>query len=231
MILAGRKQESLDDTIQMIKAEPPSASLQPSLHDLQPLDSVRRAAEVHAQSESIDVLIKNATVMSCPYHTTKDRIEDQFCTNHIGPILSTNLIFAKASCFQDWCSTYFNVSSIGHVLAPVLFDNSTFDNGKAYKKWWAYDMFSPRLLLFSWLVNCAIHIRQRVLLAPAFTSGIAINFDRYIKPGVYAAELTEMTEILLTGAVLSSRLLIKVLLFLQLLSLIPLCLTNLDLAW
>jgi NAD(P)-dependent dehydrogenase (short-subunit alcohol dehydrogenase family) len=150
VILAGRKQESLDDTIQKIKAETPSANLRPLLLDLASLDSVRlAAAEVNAYPEAIDVLINNAAIMASPYHTTKDGFEAQFGTNHIGPFLFTNLILPKLLASETGAPRIVNVSSNGHIFSPIRFDDPFFDNGKAYNKWWAYGQSKTANILFS----------------------------------------------------------------------------------
>ncbi|KAH8551423.1 hypothetical protein BGW37DRAFT_557313 [Umbelopsis sp. PMI_123] len=150
VIVAGRKQESLDDTIQKIKAETPSANLRPVILDLASLESVRHAAaEVNAYPESIDVLINNAAIMASPYHTTKDGFEAQFGTNHIGPFLFTNLILPKILASKTGAPRIVNVSSSAHHFGPVRFDDSFFENGKTYEKWVAYGQSKTANILFA----------------------------------------------------------------------------------
>jgi NAD(P)-dependent dehydrogenase (short-subunit alcohol dehydrogenase family) len=150
VIVAGRKQESLDDAIQKIQAETPSANLRSLLLDLASLESVRHAAaEVNAYSEAIDVLINNAAIMASPYYTTKDGFEAQFGTNHIGPFLFTNLILPKILASKTGAPRIVNVSSNGHHVSPVHFNDPFFDNGKAYNKWWAYGQSKTANMLFS----------------------------------------------------------------------------------
>ncbi|KAG2175311.1 hypothetical protein INT44_007799 [Umbelopsis vinacea] len=150
VILAGRKQESLDDAIEKIKAETPSANLRSLLIDLASLESVKHAAaEVNAYSEPIDVLINNAAIMASPYYTTKDGLEAQIGTNHIGPFLFTNLILPKVLASKTGAPRIVNVSSMGHVFSPIRFDDPFFDNGKAYAKWLAYGQSKTANMLFS----------------------------------------------------------------------------------
>ncbi|KAH8551417.1 hypothetical protein BGW37DRAFT_537903 [Umbelopsis sp. PMI_123] len=191
VIVAGRKQESLDDTIQKIKAETPSANLRPLILDLASLESVRRAAaEVNAYSETVDVLINNAAIMSCPYHTTKDGIEAQFGTNHIGPFLFTNLILPKMLSSKTGAPRVVNISSIGHVLASILFDDPTFDNGKAYNKWWAYGQSKTAIILF--VRELSNRYKNKGLISFSLhPGGIATNLGRDIKPGEYAEDLKD----------------------------------------
>jgi NAD(P)-dependent dehydrogenase (short-subunit alcohol dehydrogenase family) len=150
VIVAGRKQESLDDTMQKIKAETPSANLRSLVIDLASLESVRHAAaEVNAYSEPIDVLINNAAIMASPYHTTKDGFEAQIGTNHIGPFLFTNLILPKILASETGAPRIVNVSSRAHEFSPVRFDDPFFDNGKTYQKWLAYGQSKTANILFS----------------------------------------------------------------------------------
>ncbi|KAG2175318.1 hypothetical protein INT44_007806 [Umbelopsis vinacea] len=150
VILAGRKQEAIDEAIQKIKAEAPSANLRSLVVDLASLESVRHAAaEVNTYPEVIDVLINNAGIMASPYHTTKDGLEGQFGINHVGPFLFTNLILPKILASKTGAPRIVNVSSIGHILAPILFDDPSFDNGKSYNKWWAYGQSKTANMLFT----------------------------------------------------------------------------------
>jgi NAD(P)-dependent dehydrogenase (short-subunit alcohol dehydrogenase family) len=150
VIIAGRRQESLDDTIQKIKAETPFAILRPLILDLASLESIRHAAaEVNTYAEAIDVLINNAGIAGGPYKTTQDGVEAHFGTNHIGPFLFTNLILPKILASKTGAPRIVNVSSISHVLAPVFFDDPTFDNGKTYNKWLAYGQSKTATILFA----------------------------------------------------------------------------------
>jgi NAD(P)-dependent dehydrogenase (short-subunit alcohol dehydrogenase family) len=178
VIVAGRKQESLDYAIQKIKAETPSANLRSLLLDLASLESVRHAAaEVNAYSEDIDVLINNAAIMASPYHTTKDGFEAQFGTNHIGPFLFTNLILPKILASKTGAPRIVNVSSLGNCFSPIRFDDPFFDNGKAYQKWVAYGQSKTANILFA----CELAKRYKSQGLHAFSlhpGGIMTNLGR-----------------------------------------------------
>ncbi|KAH8551424.1 hypothetical protein BGW37DRAFT_520378 [Umbelopsis sp. PMI_123] len=164
VVVAGRKQESLDDTIQKIKAETPSANLRSLILDLSLLESVRHAAaEVNAYPESLDVLINNAAIMSPSYYTTKDGFGAQFGTNHIGPFLFTNLTLPKLLASKTGAPRIINVSSISHIFSPIRFDDPFFDNGKAYDSWASYGQ--------SKTANIFLH-----------PGGIQTNISRDVKP-------------------------------------------------
>jgi NAD(P)-dependent dehydrogenase (short-subunit alcohol dehydrogenase family) len=135
VIVAGRKQEQLDETIQKIKEETPSANIRSLVVDLASLKSVRHAAaEVNAYPEDIDVF-NNNRISGCPYRTTEDGFEAQFGTNHIGPFLFTNLILPKI--LASKAPRIVNVSSAGHLLSAIRFDDLFFDNGDSYTAWHA----------------------------------------------------------------------------------------------
>jgi NAD(P)-dependent dehydrogenase (short-subunit alcohol dehydrogenase family) len=148
VILAGRRQESLDETTQKIKAESPNANLRSLILDLSSLESVRQAAqEVNQYPETIDVLINNAAVMASPYSTTKDGFELQFGTNHLGHFLFTGLIFSRIMASKE--PRIVNVSSFGHHFCPILYDDPGFSEGAVYDKWNAYGQAKTANILFS----------------------------------------------------------------------------------
>ncbi|CAM0136317.1 hypothetical protein VKS41_006877 [Umbelopsis sp. WA50703] len=182
VIVAGRKQESLDDTIQKIKAETPSANLRPLILDLASLESVRRAAdEVNAYSEAIDVLINNAAIMASPYHTTKDGFEAQVGTNHIGPFLFTNLILPKILASKTGSPRIVNVSSSAHHLSPIRLDDPFFDNGKTYQKWVAYGASKTANIMFA--SELAKRYKDKGLTAFSLHPGaIPTNLQRDVDP-------------------------------------------------
>ncbi|KAH8550857.1 short-chain dehydrogenase [Umbelopsis sp. PMI_123] len=148
IILAGRKQESLDETIQKTKEETPNANIRSLILDLTSLESVRQAAKVvNSHEETIDVLINNAGIMATPYSTTKDGFELQFGTNHLGHFLFTALIFPRIMATKE--PRIVNVTSFGHNICPILFDDPGFTNGETYSKWNGYGQSKTANVLFS----------------------------------------------------------------------------------
>ncbi|KAK9761713.1 hypothetical protein K7432_013168 [Basidiobolus ranarum] len=85
--------------------------------------------------------------MASPYFTTKDRFEGQFGTNHLGPFYFTQLILPKLLSSKE--PRVVNVSSAGHYLSPMLFEDPDFSNGKTYKKWLAYGQSKAASTLFA----------------------------------------------------------------------------------
>ncbi|KAK4702489.1 hypothetical protein P7C70_g3740, partial [Phenoliferia sp. Uapishka_3] len=169
VILAGRSNAKLDEAEAELKKESPDAKLRKLVIDLASLTSVRKAAaEVNEYHEPIDVLINNAAI-SCvhsphvlrsdllkvfpppsvagPYALTEDGIESQFGSNHIGHFLFTNLIRPRLSASSK--PRVVNVSSWGHRLSDIRWDDVGFSKGEKYDKWEAYGQAKTANVLFS----------------------------------------------------------------------------------
>ncbi|KAK9761355.1 hypothetical protein K7432_013809 [Basidiobolus ranarum] len=149
VIVAGRRQSSLDETVAKIKQETPDSNLRPLIIDLASLDSVRHAAqEVNGYPEPIDVLINNAAIMASPYQATVDGFESQFGTNHLGPFVFTNLILPRLLASKCGARVV-NVSSTGHHMSSIRFSDPGFSNGNRYNKWQAYGQSKTANILFA----------------------------------------------------------------------------------
>ncbi|KAI9281363.1 NAD-P-binding protein [Umbelopsis sp. AD052] len=147
VIVAGEKHEQLDEAIQKIHEETPSADIRPLVINFASLYSVRHAAaQVNAYVEDIDVLINNSDIKGCPYHTTEDGFEAIFGTNYVGPFLFINLIMPKI--LASTAPRIVSVSGIGHLLSAIRFDDLFFDNGNSYTEWIAYAQSRTANILF-----------------------------------------------------------------------------------
>jgi len=110
------------------------------LMNLSDLASVRAAAtDFLRRSDRIDVLIANAGVITSPQSRTANGFELQIGTNHFGHFLFFQLLkpLLLASSTSEWHSRVIMVSSWGHTLGPVCFDDMDFARG-GYNKWLAY---------------------------------------------------------------------------------------------
>lgn len=114
--------------IDQIKSLNPSISVTFIHLDLADQSSVREAAEdVKAKVEKIDISINCAGVMAVPeFQMTKEGIEMQFGSNHIGHFLLTNLLMPKIL-EAGKGSRIINVGSTGFELAGVRFDDWNFE--------------------------------------------------------------------------------------------------------
>ena len=106
--------------------------------DLSRPDSVRAfAKDWLADHGALNLLLNNAGVMACPELRTEEGWELQFATCHLGHFLLTALLAPALEAGAP--ARIVNVSSGGHRIGPVRFDDPHFEQG-AYEKWEA----SPR---------------------------------------------------------------------------------------
>ncbi|KAK4571553.1 hypothetical protein RGQ29_030114 [Quercus rubra] len=79
----------------MVKGNP-TAKIDAMELDLSSMASVRKfAEEFNSSGLPLSILINNAGVMATPFMLSKDNIELQFATNHLGHFLLTNLLLEK----------------------------------------------------------------------------------------------------------------------------------------
>lgn len=150
LILAARSLEKAEQTAQTIKAINPDVETRALELDLGSLAAVRKAADTvlsWTDVPLIDVLVNNAGIMAVDYALTSDGYESQFATNHLAPFLLTNLIMNKLLVSSS--PRVVNVSSDGHRLSHIRWDDYNFHNSTTYNKWVAYGQSKTANMLFS----------------------------------------------------------------------------------
>ncbi|CZT05358.1 related to double substrate-specificity short chain dehydrogenase/reductase 2 [Rhynchosporium agropyri] len=99
LIIAGRSQAKLNESIDALRAEYPDVSYRPLILDLSSQKAVRAAASEFlswSDISTLDIIVNSAGIMCIPERTlSEDGIEIQFATNHIGHFLFTSLIMPK----------------------------------------------------------------------------------------------------------------------------------------
>lgn len=117
---------------------------------LDDLDSVRAAAAtINGKISKLDILINNAGIMAIEKYTVnKQGLEIQFATNHVGHFLFTKLLFPKILAAGPGAKIV-NVTSLGHKIGPVRFDDYNFSEGKEYDEWSGYGQSKTANVLFS----------------------------------------------------------------------------------
>lgn len=146
VILSGRDATKLDAAADALE-ELTGAKVDTLVCDLASLDSVRAAAkEANERFDKIDLLINNAGVMACPLSRTADGFETQFGTNHLGHFLFTNLLMPLVE--KGASPRIVNLSSRGHHIAPVDFDDPNFER-REYEKWQSYGQSKTANVLFA----------------------------------------------------------------------------------
>jgi NAD(P)-dependent dehydrogenase (short-subunit alcohol dehydrogenase family) len=122
--------------------------------DLADLDSdenssVKNFAARYLESgRGLDILINNAAVMAAPLSLVGPGWESQFATNHLGHYVLTNLLWPllAAAGGADGARVV-ELSSTGHKLSGIRFDDLNFENG--YDKWQAYGQAKTANALFA----------------------------------------------------------------------------------
>jgi NAD(P)-dependent dehydrogenase (short-subunit alcohol dehydrogenase family) len=104
--------------------------------------------------------MNNAGIMGIPnYATSADGIEMQFAANHVGHFLLTNLLVPLIS----EGGRIVNLSSAGHALGDVRFDDWNFDEGRKYDEWEAYGQAKSGNALFA--LSLAGKLKKRGVVA------------------------------------------------------------------
>ncbi|KIV79951.1 hypothetical protein PV11_07490 [Exophiala sideris] len=150
LILLARSRPRVESVIARIKEISPNTKVDFVPVSLDDFDSVRSAATtINSSIEKLHGLINNAGVMAPDnYAANKNGIEIQFATNHLGHFLFTKLLFPKiAAAAPD--SRVINLTSLGHTISPVRFDDYNFSGGKTYNQWEGYGQSKTANVLFS----------------------------------------------------------------------------------
>ncbi|KAL4574816.1 hypothetical protein LXL04_021654 [Taraxacum kok-saghyz] len=123
--------------------EIPTAKVEAMELDLNSMASVRKfASDFNSSGQSLNLLINNAGIMMTPFMLSKDNIELQFATNHLGHFLLTHLLLdnmkntARKSKKEG---RIVNVSSEAHKFPypeGIRFDK--INDEKEYSKFQAY---------------------------------------------------------------------------------------------
>lgn len=116
--------------------------------DLADLDSVSAFADRYlASGRRLDVLVNNAAVMAAPLTRVGDGWESQFATNHLGHFALTNRLWPRLG--EAPASRVVELSSSGHKLSPIRFDDLHFASDADYDKWVAYGQAKTANSLFA----------------------------------------------------------------------------------
>ena len=176
VIIAGRDESQLANAARHL-ADETGATIDTLVCDLGSLGSVRAAAnEAIERFDKIDLLINNAGVMACDFDHTQDGFERQFGVNHLGHFLLTNRLMPLLQKGRD--VRIVNLSSRGHHIAPVDFDDPHFEI-REYDKWRSYGQSKTANVLF------AVSLEKRLAAKGihAFSlhpGGIQTNLGRHL---------------------------------------------------
>jgi WW domain-containing oxidoreductase len=143
VVMAARNVEAAAKCKETIIKGCPSATIDVMKLDVSSLESVRNFAnEYISMGLPLNILIGNAGVMGPPFSLSKDGIEIQFATNHLGHFHLTNLLLDTMKNTAKNCGREGRivlVSSEGHRMAykeGIMFDK--LNDEKCYNSFYAY---------------------------------------------------------------------------------------------
>ncbi|EXJ67994.1 uncharacterized protein A1O5_08609 [Cladophialophora psammophila CBS 110553] len=131
VLLASRTKAKIEQVVTKVKADHPTLRLEIVEVDLSSFDSIRKGSKIiNDLVDRIDILINNAAVVMTTHAFTREGLELQFGTNHIGPFLLTNLLMPKlvraAQSSATGSTRVINVTSQGHMISPIRFSDHSF---------------------------------------------------------------------------------------------------------
>ncbi len=148
VVLTGRNAAKGEAALASIRKAHPRADIRYADLDLANLASVKAFDEGFAQaSESLDLLVNNAGVMTPPTrHTTADGFELQFGTNYLGHFALTRHLLPLLR--KGKAPRVVNLSSGAHrIQAAIHFDDLQWE--RSYKPWQAYAQSKLAMLMFA----------------------------------------------------------------------------------
>jgi NAD(P)-dependent dehydrogenase (short-subunit alcohol dehydrogenase family) len=150
--------------------------------ELGSLASIRSFADRFlARHDALQILVNNAGVMACPFAKTTDGFELQFGSNHLGHFLMTALIVPAL--LRGAPARVVSVSSRGHQMSPVVFDDIHFER-RPYDKWLAYGQSKTANILLA--VELERRLGSRGVHANAVHPGvIPTGLARHMEPEDY----------------------------------------------
>ncbi|RDW65952.1 short-chain dehydrogenase TIC 32 [Coleophoma cylindrospora] len=175
LILAGRSTSKSEAAARLLRAESSAVEIRILELDLSSLAAVRTAAAtVNGWHDipNIDILVNNAGVMAVDYSITVDGYESQFAANHLGHFLLTNLIMDKI--LASKAPRIVAVSSDGHRLSPIRFEDYNFHNGDVYNRWKAYGQSKTANMLMALSLATKLGAKRN-LLAFSLHPGIVMT--------------------------------------------------------
>ncbi len=136
VIIAGRNQQKIENTVQQIQSETGNELVQCLLADFSDLQQVRDLVSSFKERYSrLDVLVNNAGAFFNTRQGTLYSVEMTFLVNHLAPFLLTNLLLET---IQDSApARILNISSDAHKYGTLNFDDLGFKRGYAGMKAYA----------------------------------------------------------------------------------------------
>jgi NAD(P)-dependent dehydrogenase (short-subunit alcohol dehydrogenase family) len=147
VVCVARDKAKTEKAVGELRTGNPKGDFEIALLDLADLDSVRRGADdIARRFPKLQILINNAGVMACPLSRTRQGLDLQLGTNHLGHyVLTTRLL---PNLLAGAPGRIVNLTSGGHRMSNVRFDDPLFEK-QPYDKWAAYGQAKTANVLFS----------------------------------------------------------------------------------
>jgi len=149
--------------------------------DLSSFESiVQFVKKLHDMNLKIDILINNAGVMMCPFSKTKDGLEMQVGTNHIGHFYLT-LLMIDQDLINEKEGRILNVSSNAHqLLGQDLDPEKLFFDEKNYNKYKAYGHSKLANVLFTIeLQRRLVNNNIKIITVSLHPGGVSTEITRH----------------------------------------------------
>jgi NAD(P)-dependent dehydrogenase (short-subunit alcohol dehydrogenase family) len=184
-ILVCRSMDKAKAALAQIRGELPEAKAETMQLDLASQASVHHFAnEFKTKYDRLDVLVNNAGIMMVPYSQTEDGFESHFATNHLGHYALTGLLLDVI--LKTPGSRVVNVSSGGHRIGHMNFDNLMYEGGKNYSSSRAYGRSKLANLLFTYeLQRYFERIDADAIAVAAHPGSSDTNLGRYVEDRWY----------------------------------------------
>ena len=166
-----------DEAVNRIGAETGNGDIRVALLDLADLASVQRFADAWlARGTTLHVLINNAGIMACPLTRTALGWEAQFATNHLGHFALTRALLP--SLLKADAPRVVALSSSGHRLSPIVFDDIHFEH-REYNKWKAYGQAKTANALMALHLD-TLHAKDGLTANAVHPGGIHTGLSRFL---------------------------------------------------
>jgi len=182
VVLTARDVPKGEGVAEGIRSSTGNSKVEVAQLELGSLASIRAfAARFLAGHGALHVLVNNAGVMAAPFAKTIDGFELQFGSNHLGHFLLTCLL--APALLKGAPSRVVSVSSRGHHMSPVVFDDIQFER-RPYDKWQSYGQSKTANVLFA--VGLERRLAARGVHANALhPGGIVTELARHLQPEDY----------------------------------------------
>ncbi|KAJ1957511.1 Retinol dehydrogenase 14 [Linderina pennispora] len=188
-ILACRNPDLAQEALDTLKRQTGLETFEIMQLDLASLESVSNfVKQFKAKYETLNILVNNAGVMMCPYSQTKDGIEMQFGTNHIGHFALTTQLLDNLKAAKGGARVVV-VASLAYILTTGI-DYSAIEEEAKYDRNNNYAMAKLANVTFS---NALARKLQgtNITVNSLHPGSIKTNLTRHVGTGAVMDTLTK----------------------------------------